>query len=71
MLTIVAFENKQVLEQSVEHLLEDRMVPGSNPRNETLEDWIVLDSNPFRPNSILLDDFKYYYEDRTAEVASR
>ena len=70
MLTKVAFENNPVLEQSVEHSLEDRMVPGSNPCSETLEDRIVLGSNPFRPNSLLLDYFNYYYEDRTAEVAA-
>ena len=70
MLTKVAFENKPVLVQSLEHSLEDRMVPGSNPRSETLEDQIVLGSNPFRPNSLLLDYFNYYYEDRMAEFAS-
>ena len=42
MLTKVAFENKPVLVQSIEHSLEDRMVPGLNPRSETLEDQIVL-----------------------------
>ena len=70
MLKKVAFENKLVLVQSVEHSLEDRMVPGSNPRSETLEDRIVLGSNPFIPNSLFLDYFNYYYEDRTAEVAA-
>ena len=70
MLTKVAFEKKPVLVQSIEHLLEDQMVPGSNPRSETLEDRIVLGSNPFRPNSLLLDYFNYYYKDRTAEYAA-
>ena len=59
MLKKVAFENKLVLEQSVEYSLEDQMVPGSNPRSETLEDQIFLGSNPFRPNSLLLDYFNY------------
>ena len=70
MLTKVAFENKRVLVQSVEHSLEKRMVPGSNPCSETLEDRVFLGSNPFRPNSLLLDYFNYYYEDITAEVAA-
>ena len=68
MLTKVAFENNLVLEQSVEHSLENRMVPGSTPRSETLEDLIVPGSNSFRPNSLILDYFNYYYEDRTSEV---
>ena len=38
MLKKVAFENKLVLVQSVEHSLEMRMVPGLNPRSETLEE---------------------------------
>ena len=70
MLTKVTFENKPVLVQSVENSPKDRVVPGSNPRSETLEDRIVLGLNPFRPNSRLLDYFNYYYEDRTAEVAA-
>ena len=70
MLTKVAFENIPVFVQSEELSLEDRMVPGSNPRSETLEDQIVLGSNPFRPNNLLLDYLNYYYEDRTAEVAA-
>ena len=70
MLTKVAFEKNLVLEQSVEHSLEDSMVLGSNPRSETLEERIFLGSNPFRPNNLLLDYFNYYYEDRTAEVAA-
>ena len=45
-------------------------VLGLIPRRETLEDWIFLGSNPFRPNSLLLDYFNYYYEDRTAEVSA-
>ena len=61
MLTKVDFEKKTVLVQSVEHTLKDRMVPGSNSRSETLEDLIVLGSNPFRPSIILLDCFNYYY----------
>ena len=71
MLTKVAFENNPVLEQSVEHSLDDQMVPGSNSRSENQEDRIVLGSNPFRPNSLLLDYINYYYEDRTAQVAAR
>ena len=47
MLKKVAFENNPVLEQSVEHSLEDRIVPGSNPCSETLEDRIVLGLNHF------------------------
>ena len=43
---------------------------GSNTRSETLEDRIVL-VDPFRTNSLLLDYFNYYYEDRTAKVAAR
>ena len=70
MLTKVAFEKKPVLVQSVVHSLGDRMVPGSNPRSETLEYRIVLGLNPFRTNSLLLDYFNYYYEDITAEVAA-
>ena len=70
MLTKVAFENKPVLEQSIEHLIEDRMVLGSNPGSETPEDRIVLGLNSFRPSSLLLDYFNYYYEEITAEVAS-
>ena len=49
MRTKVAFEKNPVLEQSVEHSREDRMVPGSYPHSETLEDRIVLGSNPFKP----------------------
>ena len=70
MLTKVAFDNKQVLVQSVEHLLEDQMVPGPNPRSETLEDRMFLGSNPFRPSSLILDYFNYYYKDITSEVAA-
>ena len=70
MVTKFAFENKPVLVQSVEHSLKDRMVPGSDPSSEALEDRIVLGSNPFRPNSLLLDYFNYYYEDITVEVAA-
>ena len=70
MLTKVAFKNNRVFEKSVEHSIEYRMVPGSNPRIETLEYQIVLGSNPFRSNSLLLDYFNYYYEDRTDEVAA-
>ena len=67
MLTKVAFENKLVLVQSVEHSLECRVqIPAV--KRWTTE--IVLGLNPFRPNSLLLDYFNYYYEDRTAEVAS-
>ena len=45
-------------------------VSGSILHRETLEDRIVLGSNTFIPNSLLLDYSNYYYEDRTAEVAS-
>ena len=57
MVTKVAFENKLVLVQSLENSFENRMVPGSNLRSETLEDQIVMGSNPFRLSSLLLDYF--------------